>query len=172
MQCSQFTFVCIYPSHFHCMAVVSVILSQTTSHMVLVRLEGNRCVNRKEVFFTQRTSGHIIEWRGEALISAVLDIIEIGFRKYVENAVNISKSIVPIKTGRLYESIQGRLLRPKGLNRQVRWGSYGVHYAIYVEYGTFRQTAKYYLNTAHDQSFYQLDKMIERYIERLSRAGR
>ena len=45
MQCSQFTFVCIYPSHFHCMAVVSVILSQTTSHMVLVRLEGNRCVN-------------------------------------------------------------------------------------------------------------------------------
>ena len=45
MQCSQFAFVCIYHHTFIAWSWFLWSCPQTTSHMVLVRLEGDRCVN-------------------------------------------------------------------------------------------------------------------------------
>lgn len=86
-----------------------------------------------------------------------------------ESAINIegkSKQKVPVLTGNLKRAITHNIL-DDGLTGEV--GTYDVHYAPYVEYGTSRTPARSYLHPSLEEETPNFKNLIERAIENASR---
>ena len=77
---------------------------------------------------------------GQALSSAVA--------KGAETVVQSAKERAPRKTGKLAESISYRVGKVSASGATAKIGPKGVHYALYVELGTEKLTAKPFLRPA------------------------
>ena len=93
-----------------------------------------------------------IAWYGEGLTEQVEAEMQRRFESLAKKMVTEAKRRCPVDTGRLRDSIRIGTIS-KGTFKHtfaLTWGSYGVRYALYQEYGTIYHRARHYLSGARD----------------------
>lgn len=100
------------------------------------------------------------KWRGPAIATAVMQATRRAVDQTMAEAVNIAKPLAPFKTGQLRGSIKFIPSQITGLHVKGRWGSFGVHYAVFQEFGTIYIAAHPFLRPAADQAYPKLRQRI------------
>ena len=90
--------------------------------------------------------------------------VKMGMNKVMADCVVHSKDIVPYDTGTLHNSIQIQdFAEQNGKSIIGRWGSRGVNYAIFVEFGTIKMSAQPYLRPSADRFYRQLENRVKEF---------
>jgi len=107
----------------------------------------------------------IKEWRGDEIRAKMVRAAKWGIDKTMSKAVVYAKSQLwlghGLRTATLQGSIQMRPAEERGRAVVGQWGSFDVHYAIFVELGTSRMKAIPYLRPAADVEYPKLAKRIK-----------
>lgn len=103
-----------------------------------------------------------LTWKGEAVQQRVLGAARAAVDETMARCVVIAKQLVPVRTATLQGSIEMRPAETQGDRVVGRWGSFRVRYAVYVEVGTGRMSARPYLRPAADREYPQLAERIRR----------
>tara|TARA_Y100000310_G_C20633982_1_gene790190 strand:- start:550 stop:885 length:336 start_codon:yes stop_codon:yes gene_type:complete len=102
------------------------------------------------------------EWHGKELEQRVTGAAREAIDDTMARCVDAAKRRVPVKTTTLQGSIQMRPARVEGRKVVGLWGSFTVRYAIYVEMGTGRMSARPYLRPAADHHYPLLRERINK----------
>lgn len=78
----------------------------------------------------------IVEWRGDEVRDKVLAVTARAMDRLMSDCVFTAKEMAPRKTAALQRSIEMRPTRREGRGLVGYWGSFGINYAIYQEFGT------------------------------------
>jgi hypothetical protein len=101
-----------------------------------------------------------IDWKGKETHDRVVRAVQQAVDDTTADAVARSRGIAPVKTGALRSSLRAA---PARIDRNYvigTWGSFSIHYAIYVELGRY---ARPYLRPAADATYSRLkDRIRER----------
>ncbi|MDQ3540413.1 MAG: hypothetical protein M3440_06965 [Chloroflexota bacterium] len=89
------------------------------------------------------------QWNGDLIKARVQRAEEATVTILGERLVVFMQSIVPVDTGALKGSLDARTQK-LGNGWMVTFGSFGIHYAIYVELGTYKMRAQPYVRPAAD----------------------
>ena len=120
------------------------------------------------------TIDHELVWNGPQFAGDMYDELVEGFYKAAVRIRDTARSLVPVKTGKLRDSIRARKSRKRGaIGKLIQFltagGSYykddpaafvfagnrreGVYWHYFVEYGTYNKPAHPFMRPAMDASF-------------------
>lgn len=113
--------------------------------------------NVKAGIKSRRATSATLFWYGDYVTRDVQESITYSLEDIANECVKLAKMYVPVRTGRLRKSIRvntrslkktkiprrvrdqhaltPQLRIARSLERRISWGSYGVHYALHIEYG-------------------------------------
>lgn len=107
-----------------------------------------------------------LDWYGDAIQGRIDSAVENAMNATLMDAVAQAQQPgwTPRDTGNLANSITFEGARRDGNGWAGSFGSYDVHYAIYVEVGTWKMQGRFYLRRSADKIFPSLpDRVKESY---------
>jgi len=96
-----------------------------------------------------------LDWYGDAILNRIDSAVENAMNATLIDAVAQAQQPgwTPRDTGNLANSITFEGAKRAGNGWVGSFGSYDVHYAIYVEVGTYKMAGRFYLRRAADAIF-------------------
>lgn len=101
-------------------------------------------------------------WYGSIYQARAVAAAKAGIDTTMAQGVVLAKARVPVRTGLLQGSLRFQPAQLVGSRVVGWWGSFDVHYAIYVELGTSRMRAQPYLLPASVAAYRGLADSIRR----------
>lgn len=89
------------------------------------------------------------EWHGGQIKARIQRAEEAAVAILGERVVVVMEAIVPVDTGALKGSLAFQV-EQIGNGWLLRFGSFGIHYAVYVELGTYKMRAQPYIRPGAD----------------------
>ena len=98
-------------------------------------------------------AGVKLTWRGPAVKAIVDAAQQKAITATVADAAAQAQVLAPVDTGALRNSITFQAAQRRGSGWVGSFGSYSIAYAIYVELGTYKMSARPYVRPSADRIF-------------------